>query len=80
MKQQWSKRGFDPNWEVEMLNKVLFYIREEYDEEIYRKITTMKFNSILTGYVFNCLSMRQPEKYTVPYMSQTLVNYVRKSY
>jgi hypothetical protein len=80
MNKQWTKRGFDPNWEVEMLNKVLFYIKEEYDEEIYRKITTMKFNSILTGYVFNCLSMRQPEKYTIPYMSQTLVNYVRKSY
>lgn len=79
-KKQLTKRGLDPNYEVEMINKVKEYIRMEYDEEIYKKICTFKFMNILTGYVVNCLSLRRPEKYTVPFMAQHMVYYASKSY
>lgn len=79
-KKHLTKRGLDPNYETEMLNKVLFYIREEYSEEIYQKITSLKFMNILTGYVFNCLSLKRPDKHTVPFMAQHLVHYASRSY
>lgn len=80
MKRQWTKRGLDPNYEVEMINKVKDYIRMEYSEEIYQKICTFKFMNILTGYVTNCLSLRNPDKYTVPMMAERIVHYASRSY
>lgn len=80
MKRQKTKRGFDPDWEVEQINRVKDYVRMEYGDEMYHKISTSKFINILTGYVTNCLSMRQPNKYTIPFMANHIVNFVRKSY
>lgn len=74
-----TKRGFDPNYEVEMINKVKNYILMEYGEDIHYKISTLKFLSILTGYVINCLSLRKPEKYTVPFMAHEIVRFANKT-
>jgi len=80
MKKQISKRGLDPNYEVEMINKVKDYVRMEYGDEIHTKISTLKFVNILTGYITNCLSLRRPNKYTVPMMSERIVHFAKKSY
>ena len=75
MKRQTTKRGFDPNYESEMINKVKYYIRMEYYDEIYSKISTLKFVDVLTGYITNCLSLRKPNKYTVPFMAHEIVRF-----
>lgn len=80
MKKQKTKRGFDPNYEVEMINKVKDYIRMEYGDEIHAKISTLKYMNILTGYITNCLSLRRPEKYNVPYMAHEIVRFANKTY
>jgi len=79
-KRQRTKRGFDPDYEVAIINKVKAYIEMEYSEEVYKRITSGKFLNILTGYITNCLSLNKPEKYTIPFMAQHMVNYARKSY
>lgn len=78
MKRQKTKRGLDPNYEVEMINKVKEYIRMEYNDETYQKICSGKFLSILTGYVCNCLSMKS-NRYTVPFMANHIVQFASKS-
>lgn len=80
MKKQTTKRGLDPNYEVEMINKVKDYVRMEYGDEIHAKISTLKFLNILTGYVNNCLSLRQPNKYTVPFMAHEIVRFANRTY
>jgi len=80
MKRQKTKRGLDPNYEVETINKVKDYIRMEYSDEMYNKISTLKFMNILTGYITNCLSMNNPKKYTVPFMAHEIVKWAIKSY
>ena len=79
MKKQKTKRGFDPNYEVEMINKVKDYVLMEYSEEIHSKISTLKFLNILTGYITNCLSLRKPSKYTVPFMAHEIVRFASKT-
>lgn len=79
MKKQTSKRGLDPNYEVEMINKVKDYVRMEYGDEIHAKISKSKFVNILTGYITNCLSLRKPSKYTVPFMAHEIVRFANKT-
>lgn len=79
MEKQITKRGLDPNYEVEMINKVKDYVRMEYGEEAHSKISTLKFVDILTGYITNCLSLRRPNKYTVPFMAHEIVRFASKT-
>lgn len=78
MKRQKTKRGLDPNYEVEMINKVKDYIRMEYSEEVYKKITSVKFTDIFCGYICNCLSLNT-DRYTVPTMAHELVRFAKRS-
>lgn len=78
-RKQISKRGLDPNYEVEMINRVKDYISMEYGDEIHTKISTLKFVDTLTGYITNCLSLKRPEKYTVPFMAHEIVRFASKT-
>lgn len=63
---------------VDIINKVKNYILMEYGEEAYQKISSGKYVNILTGYIKNCISLKN-NKYTVPAMANHLVKFIRST-
>jgi len=76
-----QKKQQNPNDLVTVINKVKEYILMEYGEEDHKKISSLKYLDILTGYVKNCMSLKvnNSPKYTVPEMANHLVRYIRNT-